>query len=74
MRRLYLVLAALGIVCLWRSYHDPVRHHLGGQVCRTCGKPGRDRDELGEDGTVHGMRKYSRADGGTLLRGDRWFP
>ena len=52
MKRLALLLAAAGLLCWWRARHDPGRTPLGGQRCRTCGKPGADRDELGEDGTT----------------------
>jgi hypothetical protein len=70
--RLVLVLAAIGVVCWWRSSHDPKRHYLGGQKCRTCGKPGADRDALGEDGTLRGTRYFSRSNGGEFIRGAGW--
>lgn len=77
-RRLALAVAALfaawGIRCAWRGHHDPVRHVLGGQVCRTCGKPGADRDELGEDATLSRARNFSREHGGSYMRGARWAP
>lgn len=58
--------------CYQRGRHNPVRHHLGGCRCSDCGKAGRDRDELGEDGTLRGSRYFSRENGGTFYRGSRW--
>ena len=72
MKRLAVILAAIGVVCWWRSTHDPRRHYLGGQVCARCGKPSADRDGLGEDGTLRGSRYYSRDNGGTFMRGATW--
>ena len=72
MKRIALALAAVGAVCWWRSRHDPVRHLLGGQICRVCHKAGADRDALGEDGTVRDVRAFSRENGGSFVRGQRW--
>lgn len=62
--------------CWWRGRHAAKRHPAGGWRCSECGAPLRDLEDAGTlpDGRVHRTRAYSRENGGTFLRADRWFP
>lgn len=61
--------------CLFRRWHNPVRHPLGGFKCADCGEVGADLDDMGfvAGGYVPPVRRvYGRTDGSGFSRTSAW--
>lgn len=79
----YLVGAAVGVGaflcwpivrCWWKGHKNLDRSPHGTFHCADCGTPFADYGEAGtmDDGYVRNTRNYSQANGGTLIRSERW--
>jgi hypothetical protein len=62
------------LVCLWRGHRDVRKDGPLAFRCLDCGKRGASLEEFGLDGYVDRTRAYSRENGGSYERGDRWRP
>lgn len=59
--------------CLWRGWHNPARHPLGGFRCVDCRRVGADLAQMGfEDAYVPALRRIFSRDHRELTRTGGW--